>query len=62
MVRDLVKFLSDDSGQGIVEYALIIAMVSVVAVAALNFLGKKASNTLNGAGAQMQAAVPDNDH
>jgi len=42
-------FLTDDSGQGLVEYALIIALVSIVAIAALQFLGGKASNTLNSA-------------
>jgi len=43
------EFLRDDSGQGLVEYALIIALVSVVAIAALQYLGAKASNTLNAA-------------
>ena len=44
----------EESGQGLVEYALIIALVSLAAVAALGFLsGKinglfsKAGNTLN---------------
>jgi pilus assembly protein Flp/PilA len=43
------EFLRDDSGQGLVEYALIIALVSIVAIAALQYLGAKASNTLNAA-------------
>jgi pilus assembly protein Flp/PilA len=42
-------FLRDDSGQGLVEYALIIALVSIVAIAALDLLGKKASNSLSNA-------------
>ncbi len=41
--------LLDDTAQGLVEYALIIALVSIVAIAALRFLGSKASNTLNNA-------------
>jgi pilus assembly protein Flp/PilA len=41
--------LNDDRGQGLVEYALIIALVSIIAIAALKFLGAKASNTLNNA-------------
>jgi pilus assembly protein Flp/PilA len=41
--------LKDDQGQGLVEYALIIALVSILAIAALKFLGAKASNTLNNA-------------
>jgi pilus assembly protein Flp/PilA len=41
--------LRDDRGQGLVEYALVIALVSLVAISALKFLGAKASNTLNNA-------------
>ena len=40
------RLLLDDAGQGLVEYALIIALVSIVAIAALRLLGHKASNTL----------------
>ena len=43
------SFLSDDRGQGLVEYALIIALVSVVAIAALSLLGTSANNKLNAA-------------
>ncbi len=48
-MRILVSMLKDDRGQGLVEYALIIALVSIIAIAALKFLGAKASNTLNNA-------------
>jgi len=48
-VKIFVSMLEDDRGQGLVEYALIIALVSIVAIAALKFLGAKASNTLNNA-------------
>jgi pilus assembly protein Flp/PilA len=43
------RLLRDERGQGLVEYALIVALVSIVAIAALKFLGGKASNTLNNA-------------
>jgi len=43
------SFLGDDRGQGLVEYALIIALVSVVALLSLRFLGNKANNTLSNA-------------
>ncbi len=49
----MTRFLTDDSGQGLVEYALIIALVSIVAIAALQLLGGKASNTLSNAAAQL---------
>ncbi len=44
-----MRFFRDDTGQGLVEYALIIALVSIVTIAALQFLGGKASNSLNNA-------------
>lgn len=39
--------IRDDAGQGLVEYALIIGLVSIVAISALTFLGKRANNSLN---------------
>ncbi len=48
-MKNFVSMLKDDKGQGLVEYALIIALVSILAIAALKFLGGKASNTLNNA-------------
>ena len=48
-MKNFVSMLNDDQGQGLVEYALIIALVSILAIAALKFLGAKASNTLNNA-------------
>lgn len=47
----LVQFFADDSGQGLVEYALIIALVAIVAIAAMRTLGTKVSNTLSNAAA-----------
>jgi pilus assembly protein Flp/PilA len=42
--------LRDDEGQGLVEYALIIALVSVVAIVALRLIGTNAKATLSNAG------------
>ena len=41
------EFMSDESGQGLAEYALILALVAVVAIAALNLLGPAINNKLN---------------
>ncbi len=49
-----IAFLRDDEAQGLVEYALIIATVSIVAIAALNLLGKKANNSLNNAASDLK--------
>lgn len=45
--------LFDDAGQGLVEYVLIIALISVVAMAALRALGGGANNTLTNASTQL---------
>ncbi len=47
--RTFGAFLRAQDGQGLVEYALIIALVSIVAIAALRAVGAKSSNTLNNA-------------
>ncbi|MFY9778939.1 MAG: Flp family type IVb pilin [Candidatus Baltobacteraceae bacterium] len=49
VLKNFTSMLRDDEGQGLVEYALIIALVSIVAIAALRFLGGKANNTLQNA-------------
>jgi pilus assembly protein Flp/PilA len=53
MRRAAFRFLRDDRGQGLVEYALIIALVSIVAIVALKQLGKKANNTLSNAASSL---------
>ena len=41
--------LRDDSAQGLVEYAIIIALVAMVSLAVLRTLGRRASNSLGSA-------------
>jgi pilus assembly protein Flp/PilA len=48
-IRTVGALMFDESGQGLVEYALVIALVAIVAIASLRVLGLKASNTLNNA-------------
>ena len=43
------RLLEDDSAQGVVEYALIIALIAMVAVAALRIFGKRVNTTLRSA-------------
>jgi len=40
----------DDMGATLVEYALLLALIAVVAIVALHFLGGSVSNTLNNVG------------
>ena len=35
------NFFKDESGQGMVEYGLIIALISIAAIAVLNLIGPK---------------------
>jgi pilus assembly protein Flp/PilA len=49
----LISFLhldSDEEGQGLAEYALILALIAIVAIVALIFLGGAISNILNNVG------------
>jgi Flp pilus assembly pilin Flp len=47
--RAVADTLRDDSGQGLVEYAIIIALVSIVAIATLRTLGHRVDNSLGSA-------------
>lgn len=53
MFRTFITMLRSDAGQGLVEYALVIALVSIVAMAALRTLGSKANNSLQNASNQL---------
>ena len=41
------RFARNESGASLVEYALLLALIAVVAIGALIFLGKGVNNTLN---------------
>jgi len=41
------RFLSDDSGPTAVEYAVMLALIVVVCIAAITTLGNNAKNTFN---------------
>lgn len=42
-----IHFVRDESGQGLAEYALILGLVAVVAVAAVTLLGTNITAVLN---------------
>lgn len=46
-MRKLWKKLRDKEGQSLVEYALILALVAIVVIAALTTLGGTVSNKVN---------------
>ena len=46
----LASLRRDDEGQGLAEYALILALIAIVAIIALIFLGHQVSSILNTVG------------
>jgi pilus assembly protein Flp/PilA len=46
----LDKLPHDDEGQGLAEYALILALIAIVAIIALLFLGGQVSKILSNVG------------
>ena len=44
------SFRNDDEGQGLAEYALILALIAIVAIIALIFLGSQVSGILSNVG------------
>ena len=47
------SFRHDDEGQGLAEYALILALIAIVAIVALLFLGGAISNILSTVGSSI---------
>ena len=53
MFASLFRVSSGEEGQSLAEYALILALIAVVAIAALIFLGGQISAILSTIGAQI---------
>jgi pilus assembly protein Flp/PilA len=51
----MVDFLlrRDEEGQGLAEYALILALIAIIAIAALLFLGEQIAEILSSIGEQI---------
>ncbi len=52
-VRVTQTLRRDDDGQGLAEYALILALIAIIAIIALIFLGGRISGTLSTVGASI---------
>ena len=52
LIRSLARLPmpDDDGGQGLAEYALILALIAIVAIVALIFLGEQVSTILSDVG------------
>ena len=49
----IARISSDDEGQGLAEYALILALIAIVAIVALIFLGGQVSTILSTVGSSV---------
>ena len=47
------KFSSDERGAAMVEYGLLLALIAVIAIAALTFLGKNVSTKFSSVGSSV---------
>lgn len=52
----LRKFISDESGATMVEYGLMVALIAIVAIAAVTFLGEQVSTTFTNVGDELSTA------
>ena len=50
LIRQQLRRLDHDGGQGLAEYALILALIAIVAIIALIFLGSQVSTILSEVG------------
>jgi len=57
MVWRIVRSLKSDEGQGLAEYALILALIAIVAVLSLAFLGTVISTLLSTIGHSVATAT-----
>lgn len=53
LIRRQLRRLDRESGQGLAEYALILALIAIVAIVALIFLGEQVSKILSTVGTSL---------
>ncbi|MGV3526714.1 MAG: Flp family type IVb pilin [Candidatus Sericytochromatia bacterium] len=49
MMNKVIQLLKEEEGQSMVEYGIILALISVVAIGVVQAIGKKLANGDNGA-------------
>jgi pilus assembly protein Flp/PilA len=58
MLAKLDRFRDHEDGQGLAEYALILALIAIVAIVALLFLGTQISDKLSVVGSTLNSVQP----
>ena len=51
------RFADDERGASLVEYALLVALIAVVCIVAVSFLGRKAASNFNTVGSSISGAT-----
>ena len=49
LMQKVKGFMKNEEGQGLIEYALLIALITLLVIVALQVIGKKVENTYNNA-------------
>ena len=55
IARIHLLFRQDEDGQGLAEYALILALIAIIAIVGLLFLGSQISDKLSTIGSQLKS-------
>ena len=58
ITRILAFIRHDEDGQGLAEYALILALIAVISIIALLYLGSQVSDKLSTIGGTLQSVAP----
>jgi pilus assembly protein Flp/PilA len=57
MLKSLVSFLRDEDGPTAVEYAVMLALIVVICLAAIQFIGRSANNAFSKVGSAVNAST-----
>lgn len=57
-MKQMISFLKEDKGQGMVEYGLIIALIAIAVIAAITLLGENLTKIFNDISTQLEGAEP----
>jgi pilus assembly protein Flp/PilA len=53
MFQKLINFFKDEEGATMVEYALMLALIAIVCIAAVTLIGQSANNVFNTAASSL---------
>lgn len=55
MFQKIITFFKDEEGATMVEYALMLALIAIICIAAVTLIGQRASSTFQGAADSLPA-------